>query len=187
MNELMFDKKGVSPLISAVILLAVVIAVGIMVSGQLLDITSTTGEGAEERARDMVDCSLGDLEIDMDHTNMDDVLEGDNVSIWVANTGREDMFGLRMQVHYEVYDDDDDDPKDPESDASPLRSEAKTYDVEPDFISVAGISELEASGNPSTDVADDEQVSLTRVAVTSTVCPEVKTEVAWDDTRYEWR
>jgi len=86
--------KGISPLISTVIILAFVIAVAGILSTFLIDLTKEQKAGVEAKSAVLMDCVLADFEIDKDMISV-----GSTISVLVENKGQSALSGLKIVVY----------------------------------------------------------------------------------------
>ncbi len=97
----MLGKKGISPLIAAVILIAFVIAVAGIASTFFTGFTKEQAAGVESKAKTIIDCSVATLELDDDTVNINTT--GQSFSLVVSNTGSEDLSGLKVIIFNSTY------------------------------------------------------------------------------------
>ncbi len=147
----MFGEKGISPLIAAVVLIAFVIAVAGIASTFFTGFTKEQKSGVESKAEDIIECSVATLELDKDIVVINKT-RGDFVFA-VANTGKEDLTGLKIIIYNESY--------------------AGTCDVTPSSITVG--STITVAGNNCTSVPSSGRI--TKVQLTTSRCPGVKSEL----------
>jgi len=92
----MFGKKGISPLIAAVILIAFVIAVAGIASTFFTGFTKEQKAGVESKGTTVVNCADAILDLDKDTVDINTTTQ--SFSLVVSNTGSLDLQGLRVIV-----------------------------------------------------------------------------------------
>ena len=85
-------KKGISPLIAAVVLIAFVIAIASLTSGTFTNLTSEWGEDVQDKGQTTLSCTQTNLEINTVRWN------GQNLSLSVHNVGSNKLTGLTAEV-----------------------------------------------------------------------------------------
>ena len=85
-------KKGISPLIAAVVLIAFVIAIASLTSGTFTGLTSEWGEDVQDKGQTTLSCTQTNLEINTVRWN------GQNLSLSVHNVGSNKLTGLTAEV-----------------------------------------------------------------------------------------
>lgn len=91
------NRKGLSPLIAAVLLIAFVMSTGVILSSWIVKFTREEGRDVTERGGKEIDCSYSALTIDVTEyntTNQRTIME-------VENTGRVDLSDFRIQAAYD--------------------------------------------------------------------------------------
>ncbi|MCD6477490.1 MAG: hypothetical protein J7K87_00620 [Candidatus Aenigmarchaeota archaeon] len=91
----MLGKKGISPLIAAIILIAFVIAVAGIAGTFFTSFTQKQKVTVETKGGALIDCSVTRMEIDPDTISTTDT----SVSFVVTNMGEEDISNLRVTVY----------------------------------------------------------------------------------------
>jgi len=97
----MLGKKGISPLIATVILIAFVIAVAGIVSTFFTGFTKEQKAGVESKAETIIDCSVATLELDNDAVSVNTTDQ--SFYLVISNTGQEDLSGLKVIVFNSTY------------------------------------------------------------------------------------
>lgn len=97
-------KKGISPLIAAVILIAFVIAVAGIASTFFTGFTKEQKAGVESKAATIIDCSVATLDLDQDTVNINNT-DPSNVefNLVLSNAGQEDLAGLKVILYNSSY------------------------------------------------------------------------------------
>ena len=89
-------RKGISPLIATILLIAFVIAVGGILSGWLISFSKERVEEARTKGETDIQCSYSGLSIDDADWNDTET----TLSLIVRNSGTEDLTDFRMVVIY---------------------------------------------------------------------------------------
>ncbi|MFP4116414.1 MAG: archaellin/type IV pilin N-terminal domain-containing protein [Candidatus Aenigmatarchaeota archaeon] len=92
------EDKGVSPLIAAVILVAIVMTVAVLVSGFLNDFVGERERGAREDAQKTLDCTAIYLEINTDSISENE--DGD-LTFFLSNRNEFPIYGIRVVTYTE--------------------------------------------------------------------------------------
>lgn len=89
-------RKGISPLLGALVLVGIVIGVTSMVAPVILDFAEEQTENASQRSMERTDCSRSGIGID----NVTCIDNGSfyELRIEVINTGYQDLTGFHLQV-----------------------------------------------------------------------------------------
>ncbi|UCG95408.1 MAG: hypothetical protein JSV92_05240 [archaeon] len=146
----MSGKKGISPLIAAVILIAFVIAVAGIASTFFTGFTREQAAGVESKATTIVDCSVAIMKLDSDTVSINST--GDNFTLVLSNEGQEDLAGLKVVFFNSSY--------------------ASTCDATPSSITVGSTITIEESGS-----CDIPTIPLDKIQATTTTCAGVKSEL----------
>ncbi len=88
-------RKGISPLIAAVLLIAFTMAVAAILTAWVTSFTQDTTESVGNESERLVGCSFASLDI------YDAVLSGSTLTVNVANTGTRDMDNASLVVFHE--------------------------------------------------------------------------------------
>lgn len=148
-------RKGISPLIAAVLLIAFTMAVAAILTAWVTSFTQdTTGQVGNESER-LVSCSFASIDI------YDAVLSGSTLTVNVANTGTRDLNNVTLVLFH-------DDGSINETWAGPIASG--------DVVSVDGSGSIGsgAFNNVGTTSVGD----LDRVRASSPECPEASVETS---------
>ncbi len=93
-------KKGISPLLGALVLVGIVIAVTAIVGPEILDfVEGRTGEATEESI-DRIICDRADMSIRNVQCNQYN--GGHNLSIEVENTGHQELTDFKIEAHQDL-------------------------------------------------------------------------------------
>ena len=158
----MLGKKGISPLIAAVILIAFVIAVAGIASTFFTGFTKETKADVESKAGTIVDCAVATIEMDSDTVGLNES-EG-SFSLVVSNTGSEDLSGLKIIFFNSTY--------------------AGTCNATPTSISIGQTATLV---NDTYCASDMPTASVTKVRITTSTCAGVKAEIQTEDSGTTWK
>jgi len=90
-------KKGISPLIASVILIAFVIAVAAIAGNFFTGFTEKQKVTVETKGGTLIDCSVTRMEIDP--SSISSSSDGDTISFAVTNMGEEDITNLKVDVY----------------------------------------------------------------------------------------
>lgn len=142
----MLGKKGISPLIAAVILIAFVIAVAGIASTFFTGFTKEQKAGVESKAETIIDCSVANLDLFTSPV----VVDTDNFTVIISNTGLEDLEYLRVTLFNDTY--------------------AETCIPTPTGINKGEVKTLT---NSSCGIG-----GVNKIRVTTTECPGVKGEIS---------
>jgi len=97
-------RKGISPLIAAVILIAFVIAVAGIASTFFTGFTKEQKAGVESKAATIVDCSVATIDLDEDTVDINNTDTSNvNFNLVLSNTGQEDLAGLKVILYNSSY------------------------------------------------------------------------------------
>lgn len=102
-------EKGVSPLIAAVILVAIVMTTAVLVSGFLSDFVGQREQDARDDAQRTIDCTRINLEIDIESININD-----DLTFFLSNRNDFPVRGVRI-ITYEGETVETDTSPDPEN------------------------------------------------------------------------
>ena len=97
----MFGKKGISPLIAAVILIAFVVAVAGIASTFFTGFTKEQKAAAENKGTTVIDCSDAVLNLDKDAVSVNTTEQ--SFSVVVSNTGSVSLSGLKVILFNSSY------------------------------------------------------------------------------------
>lgn len=85
-------KRGISPLIAAIVLVSIVVVLGNLIGGWFLDFAGEKTEGAIGMGEDEVDCAYASLKIIQVRSN------SENITVDVENTGDVDLSHFRAEL-----------------------------------------------------------------------------------------
>lgn len=86
------ERKGISPLIAAVLLIAFTMAVAAILTAWVTSFTQRTTEDVGNSSEELVSCSFAGLSI------YDAIYDGENVTVSLANTGTKDLTNVSVVV-----------------------------------------------------------------------------------------
>jgi len=89
------ERKGISPLIAAVLLIAFTMAVAAILTAWVTSFTQSTTEDVGNRSEQLVSCSFAGLSI------YDAILSGSDLTVSMANTGTKDLGEVSVVVFHE--------------------------------------------------------------------------------------
>jgi flagellin-like protein len=140
-------KKGITPMIAAIILIAFVVAIATIISGFFTDFAKQQKGKVEETGGETTSCGMGS--IDLEENSIYQTTEG-NVSVNAKNTGKVILNDLKLVV-------------------SDTTNKVYTYEAKPDSISPGEIKTVTTQANVTENITGG-LVNILKVTVT-TQCP----------------
>ncbi|MFB6075696.1 MAG: archaellin/type IV pilin N-terminal domain-containing protein [Candidatus Aenigmatarchaeota archaeon] len=95
-------RKGISPIISTVLLVAFAIALATIVGPWLTGFTKERGQEVEDRGEKQVNCVYSAIDFDIDdiyYNLSDDTYPDSSVNITITNSGSEDVYDPKISLH----------------------------------------------------------------------------------------
>ncbi|MCJ7429388.1 MAG: hypothetical protein MUP66_03270 [Candidatus Nanohaloarchaeota archaeon QJJ-5] len=142
-------RKGISPLIGAVLLIAFTMAVAAILTAWVTTFTQDTADTVGNESERLVECSYAGLSI------YDAVLSGEDVTISVANTGTVPVGDVTVITFLD---------------------NGSVIDSEITGLDTGDVQEITMSGGGIG--SSDSNVDIDRVRITSEDCPEVSDETS---------